>query len=187
VITTASVGATTTRIATPPGHPRPHTSLMRSCAPPNPASRTLGPIRSGAGGLDAEPGRKASQNGVVGDTLEIGARHVRSFERGDLIVGQCDLQRGYGVAQVGWLGCAGLSHSLFWCVQDREIFDARVTLQVMDVADRGDEVVVTTKVDGNFDRAGLPDPVVIDHHIQANGDKIIELTCRLAGRASVRP
>jgi hypothetical protein len=70
---------------------------------------------------------------------------------------------------------------------DREIFDAQVTLQVVDVANRDDEVVVTTKVDGNFDPAGLPDPVVIDHHIQAIGDKIIGLICRLAGRASVRP
>ena len=29
-------------------------------------------------------------------------------------------------------------------------------------------VVVTTKVDGNFDRTGLPDPVIISHHITAN-------------------
>src|SRR5258708_762862 len=61
---------------------------------------------------------------------------------------------------------------------DREIFDAQVTLEVLDVANRGGETIVTTKVDGNFDRTGLPDPVIIDHHIKVKGDKIVELKCR---------
>jgi SnoaL-like domain len=64
---------------------------------------------------------------------------------------------------------------------DREIFDAQVTLEVIDVADRDGETIVTTKVDGNFDRTGLPDPVIINHHITAKGGKIVGLTCRLAG------
>jgi hypothetical protein len=64
---------------------------------------------------------------------------------------------------------------------DREIFDARVTLDVIDVADSDRETVVTTKVDGNFDRTGLPDPVIINHHITAEGGTIVGLTCRLAG------
>jgi len=64
---------------------------------------------------------------------------------------------------------------------DHEIFDAKVTLEVIDVADKGGETIVTTKVDGNFDRTGLPDPVIINHHITAKGGKIVRLTCRLAG------
>ncbi len=64
---------------------------------------------------------------------------------------------------------------------DREITDAKVTLEVLDVADRDGEVTITTKVDGNFDRTGLPDPVIINHHITIEGDKIVGLTCRLAG------
>jgi hypothetical protein len=63
---------------------------------------------------------------------------------------------------------------------DREIFDAQVTLEVIDVADDDGETVVTTKVDGSFDRTGLPNPVIINHHITAAGGKIIGLTCRLA-------
>ena len=43
------------------------------------------------------------------------------------------------------------------------------------------ETLITTKVDGNFDRTGLPDPVVIIHHITVEGDRIARLTCRLAG------
>jgi hypothetical protein len=64
---------------------------------------------------------------------------------------------------------------------DREIFDAEVTLEVLGVAERDGETVVTTKVYGNFDRTGLPDPVLIDHSIKAKSGKIDQLTCRLKG------
>lgn len=63
---------------------------------------------------------------------------------------------------------------------NREIFAAQVTFEVVDAVVRDGETVVTTKVDGNFDRIGLPDPVIIDHHITAEGGKIVGLTCRLA-------
>jgi hypothetical protein len=61
----------------------------------------------------------------------------------------------------------------------REIFDASVTLEVINVADRDGETVVTTKVDGNFDRTGLPDPVIINQHLAVQGGKIVRLRCRL--------
>ena len=64
---------------------------------------------------------------------------------------------------------------------EREIFAPLVTLEVRDVADRDGKSVVTTKVDGNFDRTGLPDPVIIDHVMTVAGGKIVGLTCRLAG------
>ena len=64
---------------------------------------------------------------------------------------------------------------------DREIMDARVTLEVLDVADHSGEVTISCKVDGNFDRTGLPDPLIIDHDMTFDGEKIVRLTCRLAG------
>jgi SnoaL-like domain len=63
---------------------------------------------------------------------------------------------------------------------DREIFAPLVSLEVLDATDRDRQSVVTTKVDGNFDRTGLPDPVIINHHITAEAGKIVKLTCRLA-------
>ena len=68
---------------------------------------------------------------------------------------------------------------------DREVFAPLVTLEVLDVTDSDGRTVVTTKVDGNFDRTGLPDPVVIDHHIVSEGGKISALTCLLSGGAGV--
>ena len=73
----------------------------------------------------------------------------------------------------------GLAAIKAW--SQHEIMDAMVTLEVLDVAGRAGEVTITTKVDGNFDRTGLPDPLIISHQIALEGDKIVGLTCRLAG------
>lgn len=65
---------------------------------------------------------------------------------------------------------------------DHDIMAAQVTLEVLDFCDRDGEVTITTKVDGNFDRTGLPDRLIIDHQLTFVGDKIVGLTCRLAGQ-----
>lgn len=66
---------------------------------------------------------------------------------------------------------------------DHDIFAPRVTLEVIRIAHRDQETIVTTLVDGNFDRTGLPDPVIIDQHMTTQGGKITHLTCRLADAA----
>ena len=62
---------------------------------------------------------------------------------------------------------------------DSDIFAVNVTLEVLDVKQRDGATVVRTKVDGDFDRTGLPDPVIIDQEIVGIG-RIARLTCRLA-------
>ena len=64
---------------------------------------------------------------------------------------------------------------------DREIFAANVTLEVMAVVERDSQTVVTVKVDGTFDRTGLPNPLVMDHCFIIAGERIVALACRLAG------
>ena len=64
---------------------------------------------------------------------------------------------------------------------DREIMDAQVTLKVLDVVESDGGTTITTEVDGNFDRTGLPDPLHIDHQMTIEGGSITRLTCRLAG------
>ena len=63
---------------------------------------------------------------------------------------------------------------------DSDIFAPLVTLEVLGIEGNADDVVLTSKVDGNFDRTGLPDPVLIRHHITVQAGKIVSLTCRLA-------
>ena len=67
---------------------------------------------------------------------------------------------------------------------EREIFAANVTLEIMEVVERDGQTIVTVKVDGTFDRTGLPDPLVMDHCFMIADDKIAGLTCRLAGEGS---
>src|SRR4051812_42885545 len=59
---------------------------------------------------------------------------------------------------------------------NHEIFAAQVSLQVLESATNDGEALVTTIVDGNFDRTGLPDPVVISHRIEMEAGKIVALT-----------
>lgn len=61
----------------------------------------------------------------------------------------------------------------------REIFDVQVTLDVLDAAQRDGRTVLTTRVEGNFDRTGLPDPVIIEQRLRFDGDMIRELECVL--------
>jgi hypothetical protein len=67
---------------------------------------------------------------------------------------------------------------------DREIFAVHVTLEVKNVADRDGQTIVTVKIDGTFDRTGLPDPLLMDHCFTVAGDKITALICRLSGGTS---
>jgi hypothetical protein len=62
---------------------------------------------------------------------------------------------------------------------DREIFDVRVTLEVIDFANRDGEAIVTAKVDGRFDRTGLPDPLILVHYFAVKDDKIVRLRIAL--------
>jgi ketosteroid isomerase-like protein len=64
---------------------------------------------------------------------------------------------------------------------DHEMFAVNVTLEVKEVVERDGQTIVTVKIDGTFDRTGLPDSLVMDHCFTVAGDKIETLTCRLAG------
>ena len=66
---------------------------------------------------------------------------------------------------------------------DREIFAVNVTLHVMEAVERDGQTIVTVKIDGKFDRTGLPDPLLMSHCFSVAGDKIAALTCRLAGES----
>lgn len=62
----------------------------------------------------------------------------------------------------------------------QEVFAVQVRLEVTDVSGSDDDTLLTTIVDGNFDKSGLPDPVVITHRIESSNGRIARLTCRLA-------
>ena len=65
-----------------------------------------------------------------------------------------------------------------WAAHD--IFAANVTFEVLDAAGEEGDATVTAKVDGTFDRTGLPDPFVMTFRVAGDHGKINGLACRLA-------
>jgi hypothetical protein len=68
---------------------------------------------------------------------------------------------------------------------NKEIFAVNVTLDVIEVAEGAGQTIVTVKIEGTFDRTGLPDPLLMDHCFTIGADKISVSTCRLAAKADI--
>ena len=67
----------------------------------------------------------------------------------------------------------GLDAIADWAGAD--IFGAHVHFDVLDVTERQGRTIVTVKIDGTFDRTGLPDPLVMNHEFKVAEGKIAEL------------
>lgn len=64
---------------------------------------------------------------------------------------------------------------------DEKIIGARVTLDAVDLMNDDGKTIVTLRVDGNFDKTGLPDPLLLDFHFTLDTNKISALDIRLPG------
>lgn len=58
---------------------------------------------------------------------------------------------------------------------------AKVTLEPLKAINRDGKTIVTARVDGNFDKTGLPDPFLMDFHFTVDETKIAALSIRLPG------
>ncbi len=62
---------------------------------------------------------------------------------------------------------------------DREIVRPKVTLAVMNVREHYGDVIVTGQIDGEYDKTGLPDPLVMTFYFTLRftdrGDQIVQL------------
>lgn len=67
----------------------------------------------------------------------------------------------------------GLNAITAWASAD--IFGAQVHFDVLDVTEREGRTSVRVKIDGTFDRTGLPDPLVMTHEYTVAGGKITAL------------
>ena len=57
----------------------------------------------------------------------------------------------------------------------REIIGVRLTMNVTKVITHYENFIVTANVDGNYDKRGLPDPLVLAFYFTALGDLIVQL------------
>lgn len=64
---------------------------------------------------------------------------------------------------------------------DEKYIGAKVTLETIGALNRDGTTVVTVKVDGSFDKTGLPDPFLMDYQFTVNDSRIAAINIRLAG------
>ena len=57
----------------------------------------------------------------------------------------------------------------------RDIIDERLTMNVTKVINHYGNSIVTANVDGNYDKRGLPDPLVLAFYFTAQSDLIVQL------------
>ena len=57
----------------------------------------------------------------------------------------------------------------------RDIIGERLTMNVTKVINHYDSFIVTANVDGNYDKRGLPDPLVLAFYFTAQSDLIVQL------------
>jgi hypothetical protein len=57
----------------------------------------------------------------------------------------------------------------------KEIVGDKVTMSVIDTRRYGDSVAVNATIDGNFDKTGLPNPLVLTYYFSANETRIEQL------------
>lgn len=67
-------------------------------------------------------------------------------------------------------GKAAIKH---WA--EKEIIGDRVTMYVANVVKHYDEIIVTAHVDGEYDKRGLPEPLVLAFYFSLREDKITQL------------
>jgi hypothetical protein len=58
---------------------------------------------------------------------------------------------------------------------ERDIIGERLTIAVTEVVKHYDNFIVTADIDGNFERRGLPDPLVLAFYFTPHNDFIVQL------------
>src|SRR5258708_3914159 len=57
----------------------------------------------------------------------------------------------------------------------RDIIGERLTMHVVKIVDHYGRFIVTANIDGNYDKRGLPDPLVLAFYFSAYRDQIVQL------------
>ncbi|WP_029923254.1 nuclear transport factor 2 family protein [Nevskia soli] len=58
---------------------------------------------------------------------------------------------------------------------EREIVAVKVTMQVVEAFEHHGDNIVSAKLDGEYDKKGLPDPLILTFYFSLDGDRISRL------------
>jgi hypothetical protein len=62
---------------------------------------------------------------------------------------------------------------------EMEIVTPKVTMDVIDATVRNDNVTVRARIDGEYDKTGLPDPLILTYHFNLADGEIAQLIITL--------
>jgi uncharacterized protein (TIGR03067 family) len=116
---------------------------------------------------------------MVGNLPKLAAEYIRATNESDP-PGFMALFDEYAVIDDAGRFIRGSEAIRHWAAHD--IFAAAVKFDVLEVGEYESGVTLTAKVDGTFDRTGLPDPLIMTFDIAYRDGRIAKLTCRLADR-----
>ena len=68
-----------------------------------------------------------------------------------------------------------LGHQAIRAWADKEIFAPRVTLEVAAAFEHAGDTIVRFRVDGDFDKSNLPDPLILTYYFTVQDDRISQL------------
>ncbi len=58
---------------------------------------------------------------------------------------------------------------------DEEIITPKITLKPAEVIEHYSEFIITSLIDGNYDKSKVPDPLYLDYFFTVKSDKIVRL------------
>jgi hypothetical protein len=58
---------------------------------------------------------------------------------------------------------------------EREIIGDRVTMEVSEGREHHGNFIVDAKMDGEYEKTGLPNPLILTHYFSVRGDRIVQL------------
>jgi len=58
----------------------------------------------------------------------------------------------------------------------RDLIGERLTMQVIKIMEHYGHFILTANIDGNYDKRGLPDPLVLTFYFAVHDDRIVQLT-----------
>jgi len=78
-----------------------------------------------------------------------------------------------------------LSHPAIRAWADKEIFGDNVTLEIEGAFEQSGSSIVRCRVDGDFDKSKLPDPVILTYYFAVQGNLITELIILLNSKTAL--
>ncbi len=78
-----------------------------------------------------------------------------------------------------------LGHPAIRAWADKEIFGDNVTLEIESAFAQSGNTIVRCRVDGDFDKSKLPDPVILTYYFAVHGDLITQLIVLLNSKIAL--